>query len=34
MEQLLSQEEIDALLKGISEGDVEAAAEEAEAEAE
>lgn len=34
MEQLLSQEEIDALLKGISEGDVEAAVEEVEAEAE
>ena len=32
MEQLLSQEEIDALLKGISEGDVETAAEEVEAE--
>ena len=33
MEQLLSQEEIDALLKGISEGDVETATEEMEAEA-
>ena len=34
MEQLLSQEEIDALLKGISEGDVEAAGKKCEAEAE
>ena len=34
MEQLLSQEEIDALLKGISEGDVEAAVEEVQVEAE
>ncbi len=34
MEQLLSQEEIDALLKGISEGDVETGTEEMEAEAE
>jgi flagellar motor switch protein FliM len=33
VEQLLSQEEIDALLKGISEGDVETATEEMEAEA-
>ncbi len=34
MEQLLSQEEIDALLKGISEGEVETATEEVQAEAE
>jgi flagellar motor switch protein FliM len=34
MDQLLSQEEIDALLKGISEGNVETVAEEAEAKAE